>query len=356
MAFPSTLSTFNRPNPTDRLNSPSHSALHNTVSSAVGQIEAVIGVEGNNSVVGSLEYLIKSPASNGGGHVQTAVVGGTGQITFAKGDLLVATNPSTLAKLAVGLDTQVLQADSSAQAGVKWGNPALNVQSFLSTSASFVWNKPSVASRVFVEIWGAGGSGGSGTTNKPGGGGGGAYNSGWFVASALGTTETVSIGVGGVAVSGAQSTGNDGTATVFGKTASLLSAFGGQGGQTNGGGAGSSGGQGGGQLGVGMPATPLNGSSNLASSTASATLYSNSGGGDGVAGGATVYGGGGGGGARGSTLGAGGTSQYGGNGGQATQTSSAASGVIPGGGGGAITGAGLSGPGASGKAVITTFG
>ncbi len=94
MAFPSTLSTFNRPTPTDRLNSPSHSALHNTVSSALGQVEAVIGVEGSASVVGSLQYLIKSPASNGGGHVQGAAFGGTGQTTFTKGNLLVAQSAS----------------------------------------------------------------------------------------------------------------------------------------------------------------------------------------------------------------------------------------------------------------------
>lgn len=120
MAFPSTLSTFNRPTATDRLNSPSHSALHNTVSSAVGQIEAVIGVEGATSVVGTLEYFIKSPDSNGGGHVQTANKGGTGQTTFTKGDMLVATSSSVVAKLAVGIDNQILTANSSTASGVNW--------------------------------------------------------------------------------------------------------------------------------------------------------------------------------------------------------------------------------------------
>ncbi len=123
MPFPSTLSSFNRSSPTDRLNSPSHSALHNTISSAVGQIEAVIGVEGSNSVVGTLEYFIKSPASNGGGHVQTAVLGGTGQITFTKGDILVAQSASVLSKLAVGVDNQVLVANSSVASGINWAIP-----------------------------------------------------------------------------------------------------------------------------------------------------------------------------------------------------------------------------------------
>lgn len=124
MTFPSTLSTFNRPTASDRLDSPSHSALHNTVSSAVGQIEAVIGVEGDSSVVGTLEYLIKSPASDGGGHVQTAIRGGTGQTAFMKGDILVGQSSSVLTKLAVGGAGQNLIVNDTAPLGVSWGSVA----------------------------------------------------------------------------------------------------------------------------------------------------------------------------------------------------------------------------------------
>ena len=120
--FPSVLSTFNRPSTTSRLDNPSHSALHNTVSSAVGQIEAVIGRNGDNSVAGTLTYQIQSPDSNGGGHVQTANKGGTGQTTFTKGDILVATSTSVLAKLAVGIDGQVFSSNSSTASGVQWIN------------------------------------------------------------------------------------------------------------------------------------------------------------------------------------------------------------------------------------------
>ena len=119
--FPSILNTFNIPTATDRLNSPSHSALHNTVSSALGQVEAVIGRDGNNSVAGTLIYQIRSADSDGGGHIQTANKGGTGQTTYNKGDILSASSSSVLAKLAVGLDGQVLVADSSVASGVKWG-------------------------------------------------------------------------------------------------------------------------------------------------------------------------------------------------------------------------------------------
>src|SRR3990167_9926822 len=119
MPFPSVLNTFNRPAATDRLNSPAHATLHNTVSSAVGQIEQLIGLS-TTSVVGSFFYDIRSPDSNGGGHVQTANKGGTGQTTFLKGDLLVATSASVVAKLAVGADNQIIKADSSVAAGIKW--------------------------------------------------------------------------------------------------------------------------------------------------------------------------------------------------------------------------------------------
>lgn len=119
--FPSILNTFNRPTASDRLNSPSHSALHNTVSSALGQVEAVIGLS-TTSLLGTLFYDIRSSDSNGGGHVQTANKGGTGQISYTKGDILVATTTSVLSKLAIGSDGQILVANSSTASGVNWVN------------------------------------------------------------------------------------------------------------------------------------------------------------------------------------------------------------------------------------------
>jgi len=55
------------------------------------------------------------------GGVLTAVKGGTGQSTFTKGDIFVATGASTLVKLAVGSNDQVLTADSGEASGTKWG-------------------------------------------------------------------------------------------------------------------------------------------------------------------------------------------------------------------------------------------
>lgn len=118
--FPSTLTTFTRPNATDKLNSPSHSSIHTAISSAVGQIEAVIGTD--SSTLGTLIGDLRSASSDGGGHVQSAAKGGTGQTTYTKGDVLVAQNASTLGKLAVGNDNQTLVADSSVASGVKWAS------------------------------------------------------------------------------------------------------------------------------------------------------------------------------------------------------------------------------------------
>ena len=124
MPFPSVLNTFNRPTATDKLNSPAHATLHNAVSSAVGQIEQVIGLS-TTSVVGSLFYDIRSTGSDGGGHIQSANKGGTGQTSFTKGDILVATSSSVIAKLAVGVtDGDALVVDSTASAGLKYAGVA----------------------------------------------------------------------------------------------------------------------------------------------------------------------------------------------------------------------------------------
>jgi len=132
--YPSIISTFNIVSPTDRLNSPSHSALHNTVSSALGQVQAVIGLS-TSSAIGTLMYDVRSPDSGGGGHVQTANKGGTGQTTYTKGDLLVANSNSVLTKLAIGIDGQTLFANSSTASGVQWSNGVGNATSLIPSNS-----------------------------------------------------------------------------------------------------------------------------------------------------------------------------------------------------------------------------
>lgn len=118
MAFPSTISTFTNPNPTDRLNSPSHSGIETVQNTALLEIERVVGTD--SSVIGTIIGDLRNVNSSGGGHVQTANKGGTGQTGFAKGDLLVASSASVLSKQTVGTNGFVLTADSNQSSGVKW--------------------------------------------------------------------------------------------------------------------------------------------------------------------------------------------------------------------------------------------
>lgn len=153
MPFPSTFSSFNRPTASDKLNSPSHSALHNTVSSALGQVEEVIGLS-TSSAIGSLMYDIRSPDSSGGGHVQTANKGGTGQTSFTKGDILVAQGSSVLGKVAIGSDTQILEADSTTASGVRWAQKT-SPKVAISGSVQTVTNTASETSVMSVTIPGS---------------------------------------------------------------------------------------------------------------------------------------------------------------------------------------------------------
>lgn len=120
MAYPSNVGTFTNPNPTDKLNSPSHSSVETAQNTAITEIQTFVGTL--SSAVGTLVYDIRSANSSGGGHVQSANKGGTGQTSYTKGDLLVAQSGSVISKLGIGGDGQVLTVDSSQSSGVKWTN------------------------------------------------------------------------------------------------------------------------------------------------------------------------------------------------------------------------------------------
>lgn len=371
--WPSVLTTFSYPNPTDRLNNPSHSGVERAQNSVISQMQTFIGTQ--SSVQGTLLYDVRSPLSDGGGHIQTANKGGTGQTNYNKGDILVASSSSVLTKLAVGSDGATLTVDSAAQTGLSWTNAVANVQSFISTGT---WNRPSIATMIYVQLWGGGGGGDTSSLRGGGGGGGGAYINGWFPSSVLGTSQLVSIGAGGIH-------GGVGGNTVFGTISSLLTAYGGGGGYgntpgsdqgTGGGGGGSNevgndgvmgtGGAGGGILGAAAGANSTFGGAGGASSgggTGGMSVQGGAGGGAGSTngsggggnGGTSTYGGGGGGGA-GSVLGAGGRSLFGGSGGNGGARSSIAgiNGSVPGGGGGGSVD-GSAGSGGAGKAIIMSF-
>lgn len=145
MAYPSTISTLANPGPSDRLNSPSHSTLHDDENTAITETQTFIGTL-PSSAVGTLLYDVRSPASDGGGHVQSANKGGTGQTSYTKGDILVAQSSSVLTKLAVGTDAFTIQANSSVASGLEWvANPKPKV----TTSASIVTVAESEERSVF---------------------------------------------------------------------------------------------------------------------------------------------------------------------------------------------------------------
>lgn len=371
MAYPSIISVISNPQATDRLNNPSHSTIHQNENTAITEIETFVGTL--SSAVGTLVYDIRSANSGGGGHVQAAALGGTGQTTFNKGDLLVASSSSVVTKLAVGADAQALVADAASPTGVKWSNAlGSNIQSFVSTGT---WSKPSnlgLNSQVFVQLWGGGGSGGASNDFRPAsGGGGGYYQYGFFSASVLGTTELVIVGAGGSSVAGLNVVGITGGNTVFGSLSSLLTGYGG--GPGNSTGANSGGGGAGGIFGPGVGPSGSNGG--VAGSNGVSSLFSSGGGGylvgsqdalvaTGGGGGAaqnagnTIYGGAGGGGALpGGGAGTGGISQLGGNGGAGNVSVAGIAGGLKGGGGGGSSGSSTakSGAGGGGYAVITAI-
>lgn len=233
----------------------------------------------------------------------------------------------------------------------------LNRQVF---TTSGTWTKPSnlpASALVFVELWGGGGGGNSGGGN--GGGGGGAYNCGWFLASDLSATETVTVATAAaVATAGGKSSFGSHLEAYGGgtSTGSFTAGGGGGGAQSVGGNGASTGGAGGNPSpGSGGSGNARGGHGNSGGGGSSAGGSSAHDGGDGIFGGGgggtsgagtndggkSQYGGGGGAGSAGS----GGVSQYGGNGGDA-----GVAGTAPGGGGG--TGA----AGARGEVRVYTFG
>lgn len=219
------------------------------------------------------------------------------------------TNATTAASARVNLDTQQdldVPSQAEAEAGtattervwtaqrvkqsvVALSDGSLRVIKVITTSGTGNYTKPAGLKRARVRvIGGGGGSGGSAATagntaSAAGGGGGGGYSEELLEASAIGSTEDVTIGAAGAAGASGANTGGTGGTSSFG---SLLSATGGVGGsaiaptQDR---PGASGGEGGGGVGGDINAV---GNPGIFSMIFSSTVSGGEGGGSSLGGGA----------------------------------------------------------------------
>jgi hypothetical protein len=293
----------------------------------------------------AIDYFLESQTAIEPGHI--GVGGSPGGIvslnTKTKGTIAVG-NGTTTTSLAAGTNTHVLTANSSATNGIEWAAIPDTERDYQAFTTSGTWTKPAAAEFVLVQAWAGGGGGANNTASSANesGGSGGEYVWQIFQASALGATETVTIGAGGAGAANASTAnGSAGGTTTFG---SLLSAIGGNPGQT-----------GGGTTYITIPRS-LATTSAISGSPYGVLVCTQAGPGSTAGGGKTIYGGGGGGGSdTGGSVG--GASEFGGDGGGGNNTlnTAATAGSAPAGGGGGSGNNGGGGAGGRGEVRVWTW-
>jgi len=288
----------------------------------------------------------------------------------ATGDIYYRTAGGAFARLAVGSTDEVLTVASGLPSwAAAAGGGVSDTQTF---DASGTWTKPASGTLAIIHIWGAGGGGGRAGSGDGGGGGGGGGGHEFIVPlSALGSTETVTIGAGGLGATSDNVDGGSGGSSSLGSDLIVYGGGGGFGNTTSWGGGGGGGsviGAGGiGSTSVGGTAGGMDATAGSSDGSKPTIALSGGGGGRGMGsvaattsgqGGDAVMGGGGGGGGAAAT-GAGGSSIQGGvsalgggGGGGGSDATAAVAGSQPGGGGG---GSEIANAGDGGDGRVTVY-
>ena len=292
----------------------------------------------NSANTGWITVGVLDPAGFESGGVTPIANGGTGQITAAAAiAALLPSQGGNANKALITTGTSLL-----------WGNAISSTFTKYETTGTFTWTKPAGVTTVIVFCWGGGGAGGADNSQGGSGGAGAACVITALAAADLGSSETVTVGAGGVGTS-SDGNGQNGANSSFG---SHVIGYGGRGGDDDDD-----------EVPFGSRAWGMGGSGGRSNSGRDALdIFSGGTGGyssyvdfseQGGPGGKAVFGGGGGGGAFGDN--AGGTSVFGGNGGQGRDGgTNAVSGSQPGGGGGGAED-GVAGSGGDGAVWVITL-
>lgn len=143
--------TFNWINSTDSWTSSEHIDLNGGRSYKIGGTDVLSATSLGSSVVSSsLTSVGTITSGTWNGTAIAAANGGTGQTSFAKGNILVATDATTLTKIGVGTNGQVLTADSTVAAGVAWADASSGGGGVISTLP--------VISNTSINAFGSGGT------------------------------------------------------------------------------------------------------------------------------------------------------------------------------------------------------